>query len=81
MADLRYYMVHNDLHRTVKVWRSLNQAEHNTDQYCRVVQIESSYRGGIMATARKICKQFDCLLKELKDDAEARIVGCDSSVS
>ena len=62
-----YYMVHSDLLRTVKVCRSLNEAERNTDQFCRVVQIEPTSRNGIMATARKICKQFDYLLRELKD--------------
>ena len=76
MADnLRYYMVHSDLTRTVKVCRSLNEAEYNVNQYCRVVEIEPTNRNTVIATARKICKQFDCLLKELKDDAEAGIVG------
>ena len=67
MADLRYYMVHNDLLRTVRVCRSLNETERNVDQYCRVVQIEPTFRNEAMTAARKICKQFNCLLQNVKD--------------
>jgi hypothetical protein len=38
---MKTYYVHNDLHRNVKVCKTLSEAERNTDQFCRVVQIET----------------------------------------
>ena len=61
------YYVHSDLFKTVKVCRSLSEAERNVDQFCRVVQIEPTSRNEVMTAARKICKQFDCLLRDMTD--------------
>lgn len=37
---MRLYYVHNDLLNRVTVFYNLDEAERNTDQYCRVSQVE-----------------------------------------